>query len=263
MFFAPTFEPHSPIEPQWFPLPPHTHTSQLDQLERLEEDRKRRLHSIANVAAKTPIGLADGSNATANNAANTKQNAYSQYRYYPPPSEESVALAIQHQQERRANPPSTASRGRRRVRANRSSLQSTASEANATHQSDGNNNLSHLSHSHISHDTTTHSRTSIDSFQQSFTMSLHSPSLDPRGGGGRRSSDWYASRLHRVYNQLSFNASEMITPTNAGFDTSAQQQFDMTTPEDAGVTNTPGHGHSEDVYSQRRTRGQRRRRPDS
>jgi hypothetical protein len=47
---------------------------------------------------------------------------------------------------------------------------------------------------------------------------------------------------------------EGVTPRNFAF----ENNDEMITPEDHGVTMTPGHGHSEDVYSQRR----RRRRMD-
>ena len=58
MLVPPSFPPSSIIEPQWFPRPiTDSIESNLDLLERLEEDRKRRLRSIANVAARTPIGL--------------------------------------------------------------------------------------------------------------------------------------------------------------------------------------------------------------
>ena len=54
----PSFEPNTPCEPQWFPrCISDSIESSADLLERLEEDRKRRLRSIANVSARTPIGL--------------------------------------------------------------------------------------------------------------------------------------------------------------------------------------------------------------
>ncbi|KAL3789690.1 hypothetical protein HJC23_003891 [Cyclotella cryptica] len=93
MFFPPSLESHSPIEPQWFPRPiTDSFESQLDQLERLEEDRKRRLRAIANVPAKNPIGFCGESiahspalprNAAAPSLTNGNHrhnhNSYSQY----------------------------------------------------------------------------------------------------------------------------------------------------------------------------------------
>ncbi|KAL7516155.1 hypothetical protein ACHAWX_001205 [Stephanocyclus meneghinianus] len=175
MFFPPSFEPHSPIEPQWFPRPiTDSFESQLDQLERLEEDRKRRLRSIANVSAKNPIGFCGESagnspavpgTAAASVAGNHRhsQNSYSQHRYYPPPAEETTPEFHRHQQDLRAavNPApasaSTSSRRRhyRNIRATRPSANSSSIEAAVhTSQRDDNpaTNLSHLSHSHISHD---------------------------------------------------------------------------------------------------------------
>ena len=88
------FEPNSPQKPQWFPRPITNSTeSLLDLLERLEEDRKRRMRNIATVAARTPIGLGSvggrGHSGSASTHSPSPQqlsggaNEYSRYRHYP------------------------------------------------------------------------------------------------------------------------------------------------------------------------------------
>src|SRR5210317_1790421 len=97
----PTFELPRTTEPQWFPRPiTDTIESSLDQLERLEEDRRRRLRNIANVAARIPIGLggtedragttgaAGGSGVSPKpNNLSSRPSNYGRYRYYPPVDE--------------------------------------------------------------------------------------------------------------------------------------------------------------------------------
>jgi len=99
----PTFELHTSREQQFFPRPiTDTIESSLDLLERVEEDRRRRLRSIANVAARVPIGLggtedrgtaAGGGGVVGANVSPKPSNAssrpsnYGRYRYYPPPDE--------------------------------------------------------------------------------------------------------------------------------------------------------------------------------
>lgn len=278
--FSPSFKPNSLVEPQWFPRDiTDTVESQLDQLERLEEARKQRLRSVTNVAAKTPIGLHDSSASSdprMTNAApgpNNRRNLYSQYRFYPPPSQAPASSsnpaangAIE------VAPSSTATSTRRRhYRTAARTRSSNASEPAAPTSSDDTSttNLSHLSHSHISHD-----RSSMDSIRgmgTSFSVSsplFNSPPLDPRGGGGggrRNTNRWYAQQLlsrrqDPMREEGRTTPHESTTPRNfALFDTPGNQ--DTVTPEDQGVTNTPGHGNTEDVYSQRRRR--RRREMDS
>ena len=298
-FFSPSFEPHSPLEPQFLPRPTTNFESELDLLERLEEDRKRRLHNIANVAAKTPIGMgsnggessssttADGSGGP--NTSNvvvvpgpTRSNSYHQHRYYPPPSQEAMASFIHRQDQLLRSPPSAPSTRRRQYRANRN-RSSAPSEAAATPSSDINNhNLSHLSHSHISHNNQT--TTSLDSSSISIQapsfaamtspLFFHSPPLDPRGGGGgRQRNAWYAQQFQRFQETTSttsprdhVSGETLVTPRNFAFTDNnnsgaVEEGEDMVTPEDRGVSATPGHGHSEDVYSLRRRR--RRREVDS
>ena len=107
MLVPPSFPPSSIIEPQWFPRPiTDSIESNLDLLERLEEDRKRRLRSIANVAARTPIGLGGVEDrAHAGSAGNQSPkpvggggaNNYGRFRYYPPNSESSASLHTSYQ----------------------------------------------------------------------------------------------------------------------------------------------------------------------
>ena len=101
LFVPPSFEPTTPREPQWFPRPiTESIESSLDLIERLEEDRKRRLRNIANVPARTPIGLggvedrghaggsASGCHQSPKPPPNSSMsggcNDYARYRYYPP-----------------------------------------------------------------------------------------------------------------------------------------------------------------------------------
>lgn len=113
----PSFELHTPSEPQWFPRPiTDTIESSLDLLERVEEDRRRRLRSIANVSARVPIGLGgteDRGNAGATSGANVspkppgnlsnRPGHYGRYRYYPEPDQtpqhESISLHRSYQLE--------------------------------------------------------------------------------------------------------------------------------------------------------------------
>ena len=102
----PSVELHTTREQQWFPRPiTDTIESSLDHLERVEEDRRRRLRSIANVAARVPIGIGGtedrGNGGAGTTAANVspkpnKPGNYGRYRYYPPPEEtpanESISL---------------------------------------------------------------------------------------------------------------------------------------------------------------------------
>jgi len=111
MFAPPSFEPNTPREPQWFPRPiTDSIESSLDLIERLEEDRKRRLRNIANVPARVPIGLGGVEDRSHANASGSHQspkpnsnssggcNDYARYRYYPPldavPSSSSSSASV-------------------------------------------------------------------------------------------------------------------------------------------------------------------------
>ncbi|KAL7548086.1 hypothetical protein ACHAWF_011374 [Thalassiosira exigua] len=125
MFIPPHFEPNRPREDQWHPRPiTDSIESKHDLLERLEEDRKRRLRAIAGVAARTPVGLGGGNAGSAEDhhrnhhrggrghphhagslspkpsgagAGAGGANDYARYRHYPPPSEESASLHASYQ----------------------------------------------------------------------------------------------------------------------------------------------------------------------
>ena len=109
MFVPPSFEPNTPCEPQWFPRPiTDSIESSVDLLERLEEDRKRRLTGIANVAAITPIGLGgceDRHGGSANHSSpkpkSGNNNDYSKYRYYPPVEDVAASLHTSYQKNER------------------------------------------------------------------------------------------------------------------------------------------------------------------
>lgn len=85
------FEPNSLVEEQWLPRPLSDYESSLDAIERLEEDRRRRLRSIATVPARTAIGLSgieDRGHAGSTSTHSPKpsgggSNAYNRYRHYP------------------------------------------------------------------------------------------------------------------------------------------------------------------------------------
>lgn len=87
------FEPNSLVEEQWLPRPLSDYESSLDAIERLEEDRRRRLRSIATVPARTPIGMSgieDRGHAGSTSTHSPKpscgggdSNAYNRYRHYP------------------------------------------------------------------------------------------------------------------------------------------------------------------------------------
>ncbi|EED89868.1 predicted protein [Thalassiosira pseudonana CCMP1335] len=182
MFFPPRFEPHSTSEPQWYPRPiTDSIESNLDLLERLEEERRNRLRNIANVKAKVPIGLeAVASSSSANGAAPpassgslsphpssaraTTLNNYSQHRYFPPPTTPAASSSIYHHHHRDRIAVNTTPASSRRVRHYRNvrnprmSLGATPRSGGATprsaassHSSSSTTNLSHISHSNPMH----------------------------------------------------------------------------------------------------------------
>lgn len=93
----PHFEPNAPCQEQWFPRPiSDSIESPLDLLERMEDDRKRRLRAIAQVPARPPVGLPPSSQGDAppgpagpggggpHPPAAVGNANYGRYRYYPP-----------------------------------------------------------------------------------------------------------------------------------------------------------------------------------
>ncbi|KAL9179454.1 hypothetical protein ACHAXT_008744 [Thalassiosira profunda] len=267
----PTFEPSTPREPQWFPRPiTDSIESSLDLLERLEEDRRRRLRGIANVAARTPIGLGgveDRAHSGAASHVSPKRghgsNNYSRHRYYPPPSEASASLHASYHSDRlqmNATPASVTARSRARNRQRNSrSPANTAGREGARTPADGASPGGH-------------SRTSLDrGMYVADASTFASPPLDPRAGGGsvvrgpravRRipSPRHYLPAAQQMWQQRSFESgSESFRIDTAATPTAGSEEF-VTPPAMAGVGATPGHGRGEDVYSQRCGASQRRRR---
>eukprot|EP00569_Conticribra_weissflogii_P003822 CAMPEP_0171334608 /NCGR_PEP_ID=MMETSP0878-20121228/4771_1 /TAXON_ID=67004 /ORGANISM="Thalassiosira weissflogii, Strain CCMP1336" /LENGTH=268 /DNA_ID=CAMNT_0011835729 /DNA_START=216 /DNA_END=1023 /DNA_ORIENTATION=- len=70
--------------------------STIDALERQEQDRKNRLHNIANVSARVPIGFGPGAAAQGgpplSSLPGSASQSYTYHRYYPPPSPLSASL---------------------------------------------------------------------------------------------------------------------------------------------------------------------------
>ncbi|KAL7543644.1 hypothetical protein ACHAXR_013064 [Thalassiosira sp. AJA248-18] len=305
----PSFEPNTTREPQWFPRPiTDSIESNLDLLERLEEDRKRRLRSIANVAARTPIGLGGvedrGHAGSASNlspkpvAPGGGSNNYARYRYYPPPSESGSAAASLHTsyQQNDGNrfmtttPASVTTRRDRHYRRGttpRSGAGASSSASTATAPSGDNNNSTMMrdgartpvdgfgtattpaandrAYMDDSHETTTSSYHRVNRLSSS--AAFMSPPLDPRAGGGGRSSIargrhggvvrgirspyHYQRQSPEEEGSMNFNINTAATPT-AG-------EEEYVTPPAMSMSNQ-GHGQVADVYSQRQVTGQRRRR---
>lgn len=99
MFFFPTFEPHAPTEPQWFPRhrPADEQESILDALERQEEARRHRIRTIVGAPARPPLGKPPSDAAasapeggptstigTPSGAATPGGGGHRLRRYYPP-----------------------------------------------------------------------------------------------------------------------------------------------------------------------------------
>mmetsp|Transcript_19472 Transcript_19472/g.35028 ORF Transcript_19472/g.35028 Transcript_19472/m.35028 type:complete len:298 (+) Transcript_19472:38-931(+) len=289
MFIPPSFEPNSPREPQWFPRPiTDSIESSLDLLERLEEDRKRRLRSIANVAARTPIGLGgieDHGHAGSTSNLSPKpaapgNNNYSRYRYYPPPSEASASLHTSYQRSDRfmtTTPASVTTRRDRHYRRGmtpRSAVSSATASAMETTMRDGArtpvdgigtttpaSNANDRAYVDDSRETPYRNNQSFRSTSSS--VPFMSPPLDPRAGGGssvaagRRLVRGVRSPYHHQRqfpeDTFNYNISSAATPV-AGDDEWA------TPPAMAPTGQTPGHGQVEDVYTQRRGASHRRRR---
>ena len=217
----PLFEPNGPCQAAWFPRPITDEIeSPLDLLERLEEDRKRRLRAIAQVPARTPVGLQSSSSGDAGPGPSSSPgpggggphhhgpavgNAnYGRYRYYPPArdGDGADASAVLHQTYSldRLSPSVTGRSGerqeqRRRVRAarrpnprrsggdGRASIDTGASLSSAADSSADRGFVNDASYR------------SGAGGRPSF---VRSPAFDPRAGGGgasRRSLGGAASRL--------------------------------------------------------------------
>ena len=226
----PVFEPNGPVQEQWFPRPITDEIeSPLDLLERMEEDRKRRLRAIARVPARTPIGLPSSSSGDppaapagggptaagpppGHPAAAVGNANYGRYRYYPPPARDSgdgdANAALLHQTyslDRLSSSPSPAVTGRsgerqeqrRRVRAarrpnpRRSGESRTSIDTGASLSSAADSSADRGFVNDASYRSGGGGRASISP--------VRSPAFDPRAGGGggasRRSLGGAASRL--------------------------------------------------------------------
>ena len=240
----PSFEPNTPCEPQWFPrCISDSIESSADLLERLEEDRKRRLRSIANVSARTPIGLGGVEDRGPGSGHSPKpksgnNNDYSKYRYYPPSTESAADLHTSYTTNERLTTASVTMRRKSK------------SPSREVRIHNGIPDVSSIMG------------------RRAPPPDFTSPRLDPRGGGG---SSIRASRPRPVYHYQRQSLSGEMSSYNidtserslslSHIDTAATPtaEEEYVTPP-AGIHQTPGHGAGEDVYSQRRETGQRRRR---
>lgn len=281
LFIPPSFEPNSPREPQWFPRPiTDSIESSLDLLERLEEDRERRLRSIRNVAARTPIGLGGiedhGHPGTAGNLspkpAAPGNNNYARYRYYPPPSEASASLHASYQRTERFLTSTPASVTTRRDRHHRrgATPRSIAARGGAVVPParegamtpvDGIGTAAtpaSIDRAYVEDSREATPRRGDRSFRSASSSAFLSPPLDPRaGGGGRRLARGMRSPRH--YQRRSPGETFGINIDTTVAPTTGDEEW-VTPPAMTQTDQTPGHGQVDDVYSQRRTAGQRRRR---
>jgi len=235
----PSFEPNTPCEPQWFPrCISDSIESSADLLERLEEDRKRRLRSIANVSARTPIGLGGVEDRGPGSGHSPKpksgnNNDYSKYRYYPPSTESAAELHTSYTtNERLTTTPAVTMRRKSK---------SPSREARIY---DGIPDVSSIMG------------------RRAPPPGLASPRLDPRGGGG---GSLRASRPRPVYHYQRQSLSGEMSSYNidtserslslSHIDTAATPtaEEEYITPP-AGIHQTPGHGAGRET-GQRRRRG--------
>ena len=247
--------------------------SSVDLLERLEEDRKRRLRSIANVAARTPIGLGgveDRGHAGNNQSPKPKggQNDYSKYRYYPPSSETSASLHESYQQKERLTTPASVNSGRRDRHRGRKHASSTGGGSlggdttrdGAKTPVDGGSSFELVDFDNS---------TSFSPRNRS-SISTRSPAINPRGGGGYQSAGrngrprpvYHYQRQQQQQQQQQQSSLDMSQSSGMNIDTTVMGESstgDYITPTNAAVQQTPGHGASEAVYTQRMTSRRRRR----
>jgi len=289
------FEPNSPQEPQWFPRPiTNSIESSLDLLERLEEDRKRRLRNIATVAARTPIGLGGVEDRGHAGSASTHSpkpancpggaNEYSCYRYYPPLSLSAGALshASYHRNDRLSMNSSTTlaatsvltrtNRQYRRGTAPRSTGGSSIATTSASTlrvdgvsarilDADGSNS----DRCNINVDDTP--ETSLHHRQRQLSISsvmFASPLIDPRAGGGYSAGE--IRRPARAPHHFQLQSSEERSGISTSYDMNsgampmAREEEWITPPAIAVESQPPGHRAGEDIFNRRRDASQRRRR---
>ena len=295
------FEPNSPQKPQWFPRPiTNSIESSLDLLERLEEDRKRRLRNIATVAARTPIGLGGVEDRGHSGSASTHSpkpaascpggaNEYSRYRHYPLLSLSSAGAlsshASYHRNDRLPMNSSTTlatasvltrtnNRQYRRGTAPRStggsSIETTSA---ATMRVDGGGSARILDadgsisdRCNINVDDTP--ETSLHHRQRQLSISsvmLASPLIDPRAGGGYSAGG--RSRPARApRDNFQLQSSEERSGISTSYDMHsgampmAREEEWITPPAIAVESQPPGHRAGEDIFNRRRVASQRRRR---
>ena len=260
MFIPPSFEPTGPREPQWFPRPiTDSIESSLDLLERLEEDRKRRLRGIANVNARLPIGMEGGGEGSNNTSLSPKvpsgvgPNNYSRYRYYPPPESGSGRL------ESMATPSITS------VHALYTKKTLTPYELACKESvwSDRKPNFTGRHNIDSMRDGPRGShrigRTSVGS-TSSDAPPFASPPLDPRAGGARRIQHMHPGRpiMSQVFEERLSSSYDMNIDT-AATPTAGDEEY-VTPPAMEASDHTPGHGRVDDIYSQRRGASNQRRR---
>lgn len=285
-----SFEPNTPCEPQWFPRPiTDSIESSLDLLERLEEDRKRRLRSIANVVARTPIGLGGvedrGHTGSAGNlspkpAGAPANNAYSRYRYYPPPSDASASLHTSYQRTDRfmtTTPSSVTTRRDRQYRrgttprsttVSSGAMDTTAMRDGARTPVDGIGTAATPAANDRAYmdDTQDTSYQRNQSFRSSSSsIAFLSPPLNPRAGGGYSAVGRRQHAVRRPPYHYQRQSPEERSTYN--IDTEASPMMDMppvedyiTPPANATASQTPARGQGADIYSQRVAASQRRRR---
>ena len=285
MFVPPSFEPNTPCEPQWFPRPiTDSIESSVDLLERLEEDRKRRLTGIANVAAITPIGLGgceDRHGGSANHSSpkpkSGNNNDYSKYRYYPPVEDVAASLHTSYQKNERfsnvsSRQPKVGQRNYKRGNKSSTTPRSTTSSSSAAATTPASNDRAfNMDNSRLHSSRIVRSANNNTSTGESTTSPFMSPRLDPRAGGGYSSSftAGYNSTAGRSGRTISHyqrrqspeEISTSYTINTAATPTAGEEEY--VTPPAMSATEqlqTDGHGVSDDVYSQRREVSQRTRR---
>ena len=276
------FEPNSPQEPQWFPRPITDYIeSSLDLLERLEEDRQRRLRNIATVAARTPIGLGgveDRGHAGSTSTHSPKpascpgsSNEYARYRHYPPLYLTADALihASYHRNDRSVMNSSTTlgamsvvtrtNRQFRRGTTPRSTGGTSTTEAMRvdggsarTLESDGSIRDRGNMNVDDTHETSSHHHQR----QSTSLVVFASPPIDPRAGGGYSA----AGRRRSVHapHQYQLQSSGERSRISRSYATRYEEW--ITPPGITVESQPPGNRAGENIYSQRRDVSQRRRR---
>jgi hypothetical protein len=289
------FEPNSIVEEQWLPRPLSDYESSLDAIERLEEDRRRRLRSIATVPARTPIGLSGiedrghaGSTSTHSPkpSGGSSSNAYNRYRHYPSPEvvdRNRLATTVgQHQQPTLSAaplppllPPDAAvATTRRQYRRTTSASSASTMDTSGV----------------VAETTTTTSRQRQNLTLSMVSTPITSPRIDPRAGGGGYYMSSSVGRRSPVRPTIPPSSSSSSIQDESGNGTNSRQQQSLQiltsgivasmppTPQgneewitppaaaammmnvDNSFNQTPGVNTGADVYSRRRDASQQRQR---